>query len=68
MLYELVQAAEHTYYIECPAKIGIYEDMDGIYVIDSGNDKETGRKIKKILEQKNWKLKAILNTHSMGVQ
>ncbi len=64
LLYELVQAAEHTYYIECPAKIGIYEDMDGIYVIDSGNDKETGRKIKKILEQKNWKLKAILNTHS----
>lgn len=63
-LYELVQVAEHTYYIECPAKIGIYEDIDGVYVIDSGNDKEAGRKIKKILEQKNWNLKAILNTHS----
>lgn len=64
LLYELVQVAEHTYYIECPAKIGIYEDIDGVYVIDSGNDKEAGRKIKKILEQKNWNLKAILNTHS----
>lgn len=63
-MYELVQVAEHTYYIECPAKIGIYEDTDGVYVIDSGNDKEAGRKIKKILEQKNWNLKAILNTHS----
>ena len=63
-MYELVQVAEHTYYIECPAKIGIYEDSDGVYVIDSGNDKEAGRKIKKILEQKNWNLKAILNTHS----
>lgn len=63
-MYELVQVAEHTYYIECPAKIGIYEDIDGVYVIDSGNDKEAGRKIKKILEQKNWNLKAILNTHS----
>ena len=63
-MYELVQVAEHTYYIECPAKIGIYEDTDGVYVIDSGNDKDAGRKIKKILEQKNWNLKAILNTHS----
>ncbi len=63
-MYELIQAAEHTYYIDCPAKIGIYEDTDGIYLIDSGNDKEAGRKIKKILEQKNWQLKAILNTHS----
>ncbi len=63
-MYELVQVAEHTYYIEGPAKIGIYEDTDGVYVIDSGNDKDAGRKIKKILEQKNWNLKAILNTHS----
>lgn len=63
-MYELIQVAEHTYYIDCPAKIGIYEDTDGIYLIDSGNDKEAGRKIKKILEQKNWHLKAILNTHS----
>lgn len=63
-MYELVQVAEHTYYIESPAKMGIYEDVDGVYVIDSGNDKETGRKIKKILEEKNWNLKAILNTHS----
>ena len=63
-MYEVVQVAEHTYYIECPAKIGIYEDTDGVYVIDSGNDKDAGRKIKKILEQKNWNLKAILNTHS----
>ena len=53
-MYELVQVAEHTYYIECPAKIGIYEDTDGVYVIDSGNDKDTGKKI----------LKIILNTHS----
>ena len=62
-MYELIQVAEHTYYIDCPAKIGIYEDTDGIYLIDSGNDKEAGRKIKKILKQKNWHLKAILNTH-----
>ena len=63
-MYELVQVAEHTYYIECPAKIGIYEDTDGVYVIDSGNDKDAGRKVRKILNENGWSLKGIINTHS----
>jgi glyoxylase-like metal-dependent hydrolase (beta-lactamase superfamily II) len=64
-MYELMQVGDHSYYIDCPAKIGVYtENGTDAYLIDSGSDKDAGRKIKQILEQHNWHLKAILNTHS----
>jgi glyoxylase-like metal-dependent hydrolase (beta-lactamase superfamily II) len=64
-MYELIQAAEHCYYLQSPAKIGIYESKPGhVLLIDSGNDKDAGRKVRQILEQKSWQLDAIVNTHS----
>lgn len=64
-MYELVQVGEKSYYINCPAKIGVYlADEQNVYLIDSGNDKDAGRKVRQILEKNNWKLKGILNTHS----
>ena len=64
-MYELKQIIGRSYYIECPAKIGIYRlNEQDIYLIDSGNDKETAKKVLKILSLNNWKLKAIINTHS----
>ena len=45
-MYELIQVLNNTYYINCPAKIGLYLDRDkGVYLIDSGNDKDAGRKL-----------------------
>jgi len=64
-MYELVQAAASTYYIDCPAKIGVWKQTaTDVYLIDSGNDKDAGRKILKILREQGWTLKGILNTHS----
>lgn len=64
-MYELIQVSERCYYINCPAKIGVYlADKDRVYLIDSGNDKDAGRKVKRILDQNGWHLEAILNTHS----
>lgn len=64
-MYELIQAGARTYYIQSPAKIGLYRATDTeVYLIDSGNDKDAGRKVRQILEQNGWTLKAILNTHS----
>ena len=64
-MYELVQVGEKCYYINCPAKIGVYvADKDNVYLIDSGNDKDAGRKVRQILEKNGWHLAAILNTHS----
>ncbi len=64
-MYELVQVEKRSYYINCPAKIGVYRTNDtDVYLIDSGNDKDAGRKIRQIMDKNGWKLKAILNTHS----
>ena len=64
-MYELIQVLNNTYYVNCPAKIGLYLDVDkGVYLIDSGNDKEAGRKVRQILDKNGWTLRAILCTHS----
>lgn len=64
-MYELNQVGEKSYYINCPAKIGIYlAGNTDVYLIDSGNDKEAGKKVRKILDEKGWNLLGILNTHS----
>ena len=61
-MYELVQVSEKCYYINCPAKIGVY--AENVYLVDSGNDKDAGRKVRQILDKNGWHLAAILNTHS----
>lgn len=64
-MYELVQVGEKSYYINCPAKVGIYTATEtDVYCIDSGSDKEAGRKVRQVLDRQGWKLRAILNTHS----
>lgn len=64
-MFELNQVGERSYYINCPAKIGIYKVNDTeVYLIDSGNDKDAGRKVRKILSENGWSLKGIINTHS----
>lgn len=64
-MYELVQVTETSYYIESPAKIGLVRvGEDQAVLIDSGNDKDAGRKVRKLLDERGWKLTAIYNTHS----
>ncbi|MBS6643852.1 MAG: MBL fold metallo-hydrolase [Clostridiaceae bacterium] len=64
-MYELIQAGTQSYYINCPAKAGIYvRENSEAYLIDSGGDKDAGKKILKILNANGWKLQGIINTHS----
>ena len=64
-MYELMQVSEHCYYIQSPAKIGLVQlDDTNVCLIDSGNDKDAGRKVRQILDANGWKLTAIYNTHS----
>ena len=64
-MYELIQVTDRTYYIQSPAKIGLVRLNDEeVCLIDSGNDKDAGRKVRQLLDKNGWKLKAIYNTHS----
>lgn len=64
-MYELIQVSERSYYIQSPAKIGLFKLNDtDVCLIDSGNDKDAGRKIRQLLDANNWRLTAIYNTHS----
>ena len=64
-MYELMQAYGNSYYIQSPAKIGLVKTGESeVCLIDSGSDKEAGRKVRQILDANGWSLKAIYNTHS----
>ena len=59
-MYDLVQISDKCYYINCTAKIGVYvADKEHVYLIDSGNDKDAGRKVRQILDRNGWHLTAI---------
>ncbi len=62
---ELIKVGERTYYIKNPTNIGIYKvDENSVYIIDSGNDKDAGKKILKIIGEQGWTIKGIISTHS----
>jgi len=64
-MYELIQVTDNCCYIQSPAKIGLYKaSSNQVYLIDSGNDKDAGKKVKRILDANGWSLQAIFNTHS----
>lgn len=64
-MFELHQAAGNSYYIESPAAIGLIR-LAGqeVCLIDSGSDKDAGRKVRQLLDAQGWRLSAIYNTHS----
>ena len=62
---ELVKVGEKTYYIKNATNIGIYKiDDNNVYLIDTGNDKNAGKKILKIVDEQGWNVKGIITTHS----
>lgn len=64
-MYELIPVGEQSYYIQSPSKIGLIR-VGGrdVCLIDCGNDKDAGRKVRQILTANDWNLKAIYLTHS----
>ncbi len=63
-MYDLTQVSAHVYYLPGPTNIGLVRLNDTeVCLIDSGNDKDAGKRVKRILEENGWTLKAIYNTH-----
>ncbi|MDC7126482.1 MAG: MBL fold metallo-hydrolase, partial [Spirochaetales bacterium] len=60
----LKQLGQNTWVLEGPTNIGFIENNGKVYLIDSGNDKDFGRRINKLLKEKGWSLEAVVNTHS----
>lgn len=64
-MYELNKVGERTYYINSPTNIGLYKiDSENVCLIDSGNDKDAGKKALRLIEAQGWRLKTVINTHS----
>ncbi len=63
-MYELIMLTDKTGYIECPAKMGIFLcDPGRAVLIDTGSDKDAGKKALKALEGAGLTLTAVINTH-----
>ena len=64
-MYELNHIIGNSYYIQSPSKMGLVKLSDtDVCLIDSGNDKDAGRKVRQLLDANGWHLTAIYNTHS----
>ena len=64
-MYELNHITGGSYYIQSPSKMGLVKLSDtDVCLIDSGNDKDAGRKVRQLLDANGWHLTAIYNTHS----
>lgn len=64
-MFELISLTPNSYYIQSGAKIGLVKlDDKRVVFIDSGNDKDAGRKLRQHLDAQGWKLEAIYCTHS----
>ena len=64
-MYELNHIKGSSYYIQSPSKMGLVKLNDtDVCLIDSGNDKDAGRKVRQLLDANGWRLTTIYNTHS----
>jgi glyoxylase-like metal-dependent hydrolase (beta-lactamase superfamily II) len=63
-IISLVELTKTARLIPGPTNVGLLEFGDEAWLVDSGNDKEAGRKLLALVNEKGLKLKGILNTHS----
>lgn len=64
-MYDLKQIGAKTYYIDCPAKVGIYLlDEKNVCLIDSGSDVHAARKVNQHIKEQGWNVRFIICTHS----
>lgn len=62
---ELISVGARTYYIKNAVNIGVYKvDDTHVFLIDSGGDRDAGKKILKLLEAEGLRVQGIINTHS----
>ncbi|MCF6335160.1 MAG: MBL fold metallo-hydrolase [Spirochaetales bacterium] len=60
----LTQLSNSTFYISSPSNVGVIIYSSKAILIDSGNNREAGRQILKLLKERDLELSLIVNTHS----
>lgn len=63
-MFDLVHAAGNTYYIESPARVGVYVSNKEAWLIDGGFAPDAGARILDVLTKQGWTLKGIIATHA----
>ena len=61
---DYVEVTENVGYIPGAVNMGVIRNGEDALLIDTGLDKDNGRKTLRLLEEKGLRLKAIINTHS----
>ncbi|RKD30023.1 MBL fold metallo-hydrolase [Thermohalobacter berrensis] len=61
---KLKELTEKVSYIKNPVNIGVIKSNNGVILIDTGLDDDTGKKILKVLDKAGMNPVAIINTHS----
>ena len=61
---DYVEVSEHTGYIPGGVNMGVLRNGDDVVLVDTGLDKNNGRKTLRLLEEHGMHLKGIINTHS----
>ncbi len=61
----IIQLKNSSWLLPGPTNVGIFTDCDcGAYLIDTGCDHESGKLLLRAVKQKEWQVRAIINTHS----
>jgi glyoxylase-like metal-dependent hydrolase (beta-lactamase superfamily II) len=63
-MFDIIQAGEHTYYIENPARVGLYVEKSDAWLIDGGYSDTAAELILDIITAYGWKIQGIIVTHS----
>lgn len=64
-MFELINLKGNTYCYTMPTNVGIYlNEDDSVYLIDTGVNERSAQKILAALEEKGWRVKAVLLTHA----
>ena len=63
-MFDLIHVSGNTYYIENPARVGVYLASDGAWLIDGGFGPDAGERILELTDSRGWKIAGIIATHS----
>ncbi len=54
----------NTWLVSGPTNVGVWVEGGEAWLVDSGNDKEAGRKLNRMATDRGWRVAGIVNTHS----